>query len=549
MKDRRGFPFSFGWFALTALIFGGCTVHAPDGVPDPKSAGEVPLADLSQIASSGRTRIEAAREALRQLLEGPNASAESLGRSFGRLGMLYHAFHFRNEAAYCYERARSFQSSSLRWHYLLARVYQNQTELDKAYEVLLQGLEVEPRHVPSLIAVGEYLRRRNRLDEARGYFSKALDAQPRSATALMGLAQIEMANRRYEEALKWLDSALKLQPEAAALHYQAALAYRGLGDLARAKAHLASRGKSSVGLAQEDELLEEIDGLRSETRTLLTGAGDRAMASGDFAGAEREYRLVLANHPEDTAIRTKLGQALLRQGRLQPALEEFGSALRTDPGNANLHYNMGGMLMEAGGFSQAAAHFEKCFELEPKMTEALLYLGDALRCGGLFDRAVAPYRSFLERVPADRGALLGLGFTLIRLARYGEAAKVLEVGLAQSPQDPILCFTLARVLAAAPEGVRDGKRASALVEVLGSPNVNLDLLETAAMVHAALGQFEQAIKRQRSALAIAEEKGFSKRREVLAANLDRYLQGLACERPWPLEDPVFALPSFRNIGL
>ena len=64
----------------------------------------------------------------------------------------------------------------------------------------------------------------------------------------------------------------------------------------------------------------------SQSPTAMFGLANTYYATGDLAAAERLYRRLLENAPEDVAIRNNLAQILLDQGRCREALEVVNNA-------------------------------------------------------------------------------------------------------------------------------------------------------------------------------------------------------------------------------
>jgi predicted Zn-dependent protease len=72
----------------------------------------------------------------------------------------------------------------------------------------------------------------------------------------------------------------------------------------------------------------------------------QALRSNDMAGAEREYRAILAADPQNSRAWTGLGVLLYGEGRSGEAIPALQSALRIDPGATNAELFLG--LSEAG---------------------------------------------------------------------------------------------------------------------------------------------------------------------------------------------------------
>ena len=95
----------------------------------------------------------------------------------------------------------------------------------------------------------------------------------------MGLGRAALARRDYAGAVEQFEAALALDRRASIVHYPLALAYRGLGKVDEAEAHLRQRGEIEIG--PPDPLMRDLaESLHSAS--MFEARGDRALAAGDF---------------------------------------------------------------------------------------------------------------------------------------------------------------------------------------------------------------------------------------------------------------------------
>jgi hypothetical protein len=91
------------------------------------------------------------------------------------------------------------------------------------------------------------------------------------------------------------------------------------------------------------------------------------------------------------------------------------------------------------------------------------------------------------------------------------------------PDQPSFAHSLARLLAAAPDdGIRDGRRALAVMQTLSDEQRHIDFGETMAMVFAEVGQYQEAVTWQREAMAAAKRAGRDDLARRMAENLKLY---------------------------
>jgi hypothetical protein len=136
-------------------------------------------------------------------------------------------------------------------------------------------------------------------------------------------------------------------------------------------------------------------------------------------------------------------------------------------------------------------------------------------------------------------ASFGYAMALVRLGRYQEARARLESATKTWPDQPGFLHALARLLAAAPDDrVRDGARATSIMNELLKTQQTIAMAETMAMALAESGRFDDAAQWQRDAIRAATE---SKRDDLvrkLSANLRLYESRQPCRTPWTPDDPV-----------
>ena len=324
--------------------------------------------------------------------------------------------------------------------------------------------------------------------------------------------------------------ALELQPAATRLHYLLAMAERRLGRLEEAAAHLARRGDVPVRLV--DPLAAELDGLRQSSQVLVQQAGV-AEREGRLTEARQLLERAVALDPQDGAARQNLGLLRYRSGELPAALSDLQAAIALEPGNARFQLSLAVIQEAAGRHDLAEAALKDALRLDPQDVDIQSGLADFYRRGDRCPEAEAHAAAAIELAPSR--ALLRVQQAVCRV-RSGESQAALQglrAARADLPEDASIADALARVLAAAPDAaVRDPQAALTLISPLAQePKAGIDVLETMAMALAAAGRFAEAITYQERALSAAEDRPAW--RAALAANLDRYRQGLPAAAPWP----------------
>jgi tetratricopeptide (TPR) repeat protein len=505
-------------------------------------AGEPPVAvpDLAALEPAVAEQIAAAAERLRAVLT-PPADATKRAAAYGELGELFHAYHLAEPAAACYRNAERLEPRAFRWPHLAGLLLQEAGRLADAEAAYGRALAREPRDLPALVHQGEILLLTGRTAEAETALHRALAAEPHLPAAQALLGQAALADGRYAEAARLFGAALAAVPAADRLHYPLGLAYRGLGDAARATEHMNRAGR--VGVRPADPLDEEVLGLRTGERLHLA-RGKAAAQAGQLAEAAKEFRQALAARPESTAARINLASVLAAMGGIGDragAVALLREAIAAEPGNATARFNLGLLLAADGAAREAREQLAAAVAARPDDAEAHRALAQVLRdLGGKDDlaAALAEYGRAVTLAPADETARLGEAETLVRLGRYGQARARLEDGRQALPASGQLAAGLARLLAACPDpSLRDGARAFELAQLVFAAQPSAAHAALVAMALAELGRCPEAAEWQRKAIAHAADTASAglpaARVAELNATLATYERGAPCRPPVP----------------
>lgn len=402
----------------------------------------IALPDVSRMEPSVQQQLRERYGSLSALIEKGGSAPADLAHAYGEMGGLLLAAEYFEAAEPYYLHAQALQPDDMRWPYYLGHLYMATAHADKAIDSFRRALRVRPADVATLVWLGNVYVDHGQADLAESQFTQALSIQPRTVAALFGLGQAALAKREYRRAVDYFEQVLSADPRASIAHYPLALAYRGLGDTAKAEAHLRQQG--SVEIGPPDPLMQEVRGL-------LHGAvaeeerGVRAMNGGDFAAAAGYFRTAVDLAPDNPSVRHRLGTALSLMGDTRGALEQFQETLRRSPHFAQAHYSLGVLLLTSGQYREAMTHFSDAVRDEPKYVEARLQLANTLARTGQLERSMNQYRQVLAIDSRQADAEFGYAMTLAGLRRYGEARDALTEGVRRHPDQPRFADALAQL--------------------------------------------------------------------------------------------------------
>jgi tetratricopeptide (TPR) repeat protein len=415
---------------------------------DRQAMRAVSLPDLSRMEKPVQEQMREAYSSLLLKRENPATPASDLGHAYGELGNLLLAAEYLDAAEACYADAQALDPAERRWPYYLGHIYETRGDLAGAARSFERALELRPADEATLVWLGVTYLDQGRPDAAATMFTQAVALQPRSVAALVGQGRAALARRDYGRAADSLEQALAVDPRASMVHYPLALAYRGMGNIERAEAHLRQRGDVEIG--PSDPLMQELAGAL-HSAVAYENAGVRALDGGDWAVAASSFRKAIELAPDSGSLRHRLGTALSLSGDIRGAAEQFQEAVRLSPGYAPAHFSLGVLFAGAERYSEAIAQFSAAVTDDPSYVEAHLQLAEVLQRTGHPDASLPHYVQVIKIDPRAAAARFGYAMALIRMKRYEEARARLTEDMKIHPDRPEFAQALERLKLLAPE--------------------------------------------------------------------------------------------------
>lgn len=198
-------------------------------------------------------------------------------------------------------------------------------------------------------------------DDAEGKQSEsallaALAKAPGSFEANHQLGEFYCHHGRYREAVPLLQTSSRIDPANHGNDYALALAYRGSGDLSRAREQVRKM------LAHQDNA--ELHG--------LAGALDEQL--GDPLAAVREEEQAVRLDPSEPNY-FEWGSELLLHRALRPAVEVFEKGAGAHPKSARMLAALGAALFASGSYEEAARRVCDASDLGPADPAPYLFMG------------------------------------------------------------------------------------------------------------------------------------------------------------------------------
>ncbi len=527
---------------LSLLSFLVLFFISPPVLPGQKAAGAgvkkeklLPLLDanLDNLDPSVRKQILDGRKKVETTAKEPAVSDQKLGKVYGELAQLYHAYDLPDAAFVSYQNAVTLDPSNYTWSYSLGFLYQSEGHFNKAIP-FYQKNKPDSKDLQQLyvwnIRIGECYHNLNQPAQAKPFFDTAYRINPEGPAVLARLGETAMAEKRYADAIKYLSEALKKQPGANKLHYTLAMAYRSSGDMTKARQHLAKRGM--VGIQPPDPLKKELEKLATGYLAHFQ-AGKMAYVAKRYEEAAEEFRKAIKANPEKVAAHINLGVVLAKVNKYKEAISLFEKSLQMSPDNIVVRFNLGELYLFLDEPGKAVSHLEIVVKKDPKDAGAHFSLANALGKAKRFDEAIAHYRKAVKITPGFTSAWRKLSALYAVMGRHGDALKVMEEAYIAIPNNGVITHALARQLAASSDlKQRDGAKALKLAKQVFQAKQDYDFAMTVAFAYAQLNRCDKAVEWMETSIRLAKRTSQPVSvLQILERNLNWFKHNRPCRIP------------------
>lgn len=495
----------------------------------------IPVPETSAFEPSVRTKLTESRAELDRIIASKPSNRE-LGNAYGEMAMVYHAQDLLKAAEIAYDNARKLSPREIRWPYLEGHMFNDSARPVEALRMFEVALAIDSNDLPTLISLGQVYFQQGELDKAQKLFEKALPNKGGKAAAETGLGKIAMSRRDYRKAARHFEEALKLWPGATRLYQPLSVAYRALGENAKADEAVARFDITGVEPSIPDAAADALASKVAASKVLLR-RGQREGKAGRFDLAEVAFRAAFAADPTNAEVLANLGISLANLGRIEEAQKALEDSVKMDDKSAVAQMSLGVVYDRQGMDQQAAEHYENALRLDPENAQAAAYLADVRMRQGKPDKAIELYEKAQAASSGSMRMQLAIAMANIKAGHYLEARKILEPMVVAQPNNGEAINALARLLATSPQpSVRDGTRALQLSKALFEQTKSPDVGQTYAMALAENGQYAEAATLQNETMIVYERMKVAADKAFLTRNLERYQKQQPTREGWSESD-------------
>ena len=312
--------------------------------------------------------------------------------------------------------------------------------------------------------------------EAAAAFTKAIAADPNDYFAHFNLAMAHTFLHQDAEAIAEYRKTLEIKPRL----YEAEL--NGGIVLLRQK-----------NPAEALPLLEDAAGQKPEQFRPRYYYAESQLQTGDYAGAEENFRRALALDAKSADANLGIAQALVQQGKLDDAAPFFRQAAQAEPNYRGYLLQLGNLYEKANRPDAAIAIYREF----PENPAAQARVGELLLAAKKFSDALPSLEEAYRKDPTPPNRM-ALAEAYVRTQQSEKALPLLEQSVAAAPGDYDLRMIYARTLRDRKQFAPAAKQfyeAAKLKPAESKPWTELgDMLYMSGDLPQALAAFEQAAK-------------------------------------------------------
>ncbi len=308
-------------------------------------------------------------------------------------------------------------------HLLAGRIALERGQLERAYHLLANAIQLDPKDSKPYFYQGIVLQRWQQYDKALTYYQQAYERQADNPSYLLASAEMLAALDRIPEAIDLLESKMDYFDTSAALRAGLGHFHSLAGNHEKSAAMFAEASMLSPDdLRVEEELAMAQVRIEKPQRAMQTL--EKLLARDEMKGRDDLWRVLAAQYvrvgkfTEARQVYVDLTRRdatrvedWIELGELAWKLRDYGAALAS--ANRIVHlaprrhegYLLAGMVWHRRGrLDEALRMFDQAAELAPESATPLILRGVALQTSGKRAAAADAYLKALERQPDDTRA-------------------------------------------------------------------------------------------------------------------------------------------------
>ncbi|MFK8028925.1 MAG: tetratricopeptide repeat protein [Gammaproteobacteria bacterium] len=507
--------------------------------------------ELSRVDEQVRRSVENALEQWRvRLAQSKEPSQRAI--AYAQLGQVYLAHHFDEAAADALTYATTHVTTNSHWLFYYACALERSFRLAEAEQALSGSLDIEEHPEARFLRASVRARQGDR-DGALADIERLKDSLTDSVSesgatesdkpaervgesAWFALeAELLAGQQRYVESAASLAQAIELDSAANALLVPAARLNTMLGNSKRARTLLNKAGTTQPAVKQP--LAQALSALARGSAYYLE-RGQSWMRTRNFEQAMTDFATAADIAPSDYDARLAYGRSLEIVGQIEEAERQYHAALELRPQSAVAHYFLGSLYERQRQDEQSLEHYAMAVEVDPDYIPPVLALAHAYFRKQEYAQALEHYTLYAQAREGDLESRYYAGLAALALGDCEAGPRLFEEASSLNPHSLAALEGMARSFATCSQDPGQLSRAQDIAERLEQNRPDAAAAATLAMVHAALKDFESAIRLQELAIRRSSEDRVTGQRD----RLTQYESSERSKVAWLPGDSVFDPP-------
>ena len=293
-----------------------------------------------------------------------------------KLGMLYHANGFSEQAIESYRRALKLSSAAAhaKLHYLHGMAAEMQSDTEEAAAAFSETLRIMPKYVPALLRLADLRYKSGDSAAALSAFRTALSIDADCPEALLAVSREEIRKGDWASALAKLDRLEKTHPEYGSGRSLKAQLLEQRGDLGEADA-IRRQGRTRKDPPMADPFMDEVMGYCVDVQRLSILFED-ALNAGRLGQAMASLDRIQELEPDNWTPYRLRGFALAHNGQAEAAVGEYRKAIGLGGDAATVYPGLVSALMKLERFTEAERAASEGLAAAPATGSLLVLLAE-----------------------------------------------------------------------------------------------------------------------------------------------------------------------------
>ena len=303
---------------------------------------------------------------------------------------------------------------------LLGRSYAENSQIEKAHEVLLRAVALAPNSTSAHLGLGVVEVLLGHSEIGIKEFHRALEISPHNQEALYNLGKVLFDGGKYEPASKVFQEYLALN-----------------GSDQEALLYLFRCGIENHDPTTVDRTQERLRMIQPRDTALHVQMGRWLTQGGYFEAAESEFALAANSAHPHLEVTSDYVALLLAEGKPKEALEVLSRVTEQDKNSASFHYLSGQCYERLPEFRKAYEEYSKAISIDPAQESYYISLASVLNIHQARTAAKKVLATAVKRFPSSVTLIVAMGHVEVEDGNVEDAIQDYQTAIQEDPNSPL----------------------------------------------------------------------------------------------------------------